>query len=112
MPDPVEIFIWHHEAFTLPRGAAPLYSSPFCREQAYVLGNSVATVAHPEVTAALLESWLDIYGYDIEPTTPSIQPIAQIRESLAERSAAMHRRFTDRLYDAWLSRVTAYAAPE
>jgi GMP synthase-like glutamine amidotransferase len=110
VPDPVEIFIWHHEAFTLPPGASPLYSSAYCKEQAYVLGNSVATVAHPEVTAALLEDWLRLYGYDVEPTASSIQPIAQIREDLADRCAAMHRRLTDRLYDAWLSRVAAYAA--
>jgi GMP synthase-like glutamine amidotransferase len=110
VPDPVEIFIWHHEAFTLPPGASPLYSSAYCKEQAYVLGNSVATVAHPEVTAALLEDWLRLYGYDIEPIAPSIQPAAQIRESLADRCAAMHRRFTDRLYESWMSRVAAYAA--
>lgn len=110
VPDPVEIFIWHHEAFTLPQGASPLYSSAHCKEQAYVLGNSVATVAHPEVTAELLEDWLRIYGYDIEPIAPSIQPIEYIREGLADRCAAMHRQFTDRLYEAWLSRVRAYDA--
>lgn len=112
VPDPVEIFIWHHEAFTLPQGASPLYSSAHCKEQAFALGNSVATVAHPEVTAELLESWLRIYGYDIEPTAPSIQPIAQIREDLADRCSAMHRRFTDRLYDAWMARVAAHADSE
>lgn len=110
VPDPVEVFIWHHEAFTLPKGAAPLYSSEHCKEQAFALGNAVVTVAHPEVTAELLESWLGIYGYDIEPTGPSIQPISQIREDLVERCAEMHLKFTDRLYDAWMTRVAAYAA--
>lgn len=111
-PDTVEIFIWHHEAFTLPQGAMPLYSSAYCKEQAYALGNSVATVAHPEVTAELLEDWLRIYGYDIEPIVPSVQPIEAIRDGLAERCAAMHRRFTDRLYDSWMARVTACVAAE
>lgn len=108
-PDPAEILIWHHEAFTLPPGASPLYSSPFCAEQAYAFGNTVATVAHPEVTAELLESWLDVYGYDIEATAPSIQPIEQIRDRLPERCTAMHEAFTDRIYDMWLARMTAYA---
>lgn len=108
-PDPVEILIWHHEAFTLPAGAAPLYSSPFCAEQAYAFGNTVATVAHPEVTPELLESWLDLYGYDIEPTVPSVQSIEQIREALAKRCVAMHAAFTDRLYEKWLARIVAYA---
>ena len=108
VPNPVEIFMWHHEAFTLPAGAVPLYSSPHCHEQAYLLGNTVATVAHPEVTAELLESWLEKYGYDIEPTGPSVQGAAQIRDRMAERCAAMHGALTDRLYDMWLARLTAY----
>jgi hypothetical protein len=107
MPDRFEILIWHHDAFSLPPGAAPLYSSEYCPEQAYAVGNSVATVAHPEVTAGMLDEWLRIYGYDIVPCA-SVQPIELIRVRLAERCSAMHRIFTDRLYDAWLSRMRAY----
>jgi GMP synthase-like glutamine amidotransferase len=109
VPNPVEILAWHHEAFTLPPGTSPLYSSPFCADQAYVRGNTVATVAHPEVTPELLESWLHLYGYDIEPTAPSVQSIEQIREDLPRRCVAMHAAFTDRIYETWLSRVAAYA---
>lgn len=105
VPERFEILIWHHDEFSLPPGAAPLYSSEHCPEQAYALGNTVATVAHPEVTAGMLEEWLRLYGYDIEPTSASVQPIARIRDRLAERCSSMHRIFTDRLYDAWLARV-------
>ena len=108
MPERFEILIWHHDAFSLPPGAAPLYSSAYCPEQAYAVGNTVATVAHPEVTIAMLEEWLRIYGYDIVPCA-SVQPIEQLRERMPERCSAMHRIFTDRLYDAWLDRVQAYA---
>ena len=108
-PDRFEILVWHHDAFTLPPGAALLYSTEHCPAQAYALGNTVATVAHAEVTAPMLEEWLRIYGSDIAPTSASVQPIEQIRDRLAERCAAMHRSFTDRLYDAWLARVHAYA---
>jgi GMP synthase-like glutamine amidotransferase len=107
-PDRFEIFIWHHDAFSLPPGAAPLYSSAHCPTQAFALGNTVATVAHPEVTTAMLEEWLSIYGYDVEPVSESVQPIEQIRERLAERCATMHQLFTDRLYDAWLTRVRTH----
>ena len=108
MPDRVEIFIWHHEAFSLPPGAAPLYSSTHCPVQAFAFGNTIATVAHPEVTTAMAEEWLSIYGYDIEPVSARVQPIDQIRERLAERCATMHCLFTDRLYDAWLARVRTH----
>lgn len=104
VPNPAEILIWHHDAFTLPPGAAPLYSSPHCQDQAYARGNTLATVAHPEATADMLEAWLRIYGDDIAPTGPSIQPIEHIRKNMQTRCAAMHQQVTDRLYDAWLAR--------
>lgn len=109
VPERVEILIWHHEAFTLPPGAVPLYSTDHCPEQAYAIGNTVATVAHPEVTGPLLEDWLRIYGYDVEPVSATVQGVERIRERLPERCAAMHRAFTDRLYDAWLERVESYS---
>lgn len=109
MPERFEILIWHHDEFTLPSGAAALYSSQHCPEQAYALGNTVATVAHAEVTREMLEAWLRIYGHDIEPVSASVQPIDRIRDRIAERCSAMHRIFTDRLYDTWLARVRAAA---
>jgi GMP synthase-like glutamine amidotransferase len=108
MPESFELLIWHHDAFTLPPGAAPLYSSEHCAEQAYAIGNTVATVAHPEVTSEMLHEWLRIYGFDIEADSGSVQSIGQIQERLAERCSSMHRMFTDPLYDAWIARVHAY----
>jgi GMP synthase-like glutamine amidotransferase len=108
VPENFELLIWHHDAFTLPPGAAPLYSSEHCAEQSYAIGNTVATVAHPEVTSGMLQEWLRIYGYDIQANSTSVQSIEQIQERLSERCDAMHRVFTDRLYDVWIARVQAY----
>jgi GMP synthase-like glutamine amidotransferase len=105
VPPEFEILIWHHDAFTLPPGATPLYSSAYCPDQAFVLGNTLATVAHIEVTAPLLRDWLDIYGYDIAPVSASVQPIEDIRQSLDARVQHMHATLTDRLYEHWLARV-------
>jgi GMP synthase-like glutamine amidotransferase len=109
VPENFELLIWHHDEFTLPPGAAPLYSSEHCPEQAYAIGNTVATVAHAEVTSEMLQEWLRIYGYDIEADSAGVQSIEQIRARLPERCAAMHRVFTDRLYDVWIARVQAYS---
>ena len=105
LPDEFEILIWHHDAFTLPPGAVPLYSSWYCPDQAFVLGNTLATVAHIEVTAPLLREWLNIYGDDIQPESASVQRVEQILYRLDERVQHMHATVTDRLYACWLSRV-------
>lgn len=108
VPPSPEILIWHHDAFTLPPGALPLLSSAHCADQAFAVGNTVATVAHVEVTAGMLGEWLRIYGYDIAPLSARVQSIESIRERIVERCAAMHAQFTDPLYDAWIARVAAY----
>ncbi len=56
----------------------------------------------------MLQEWLRIYGYDIQANSTSVQSIQQIQERLSERCDAMHRVFTDRLYDVWIARVQAY----
>jgi GMP synthase-like glutamine amidotransferase len=109
VPENFELLIWHHDEFTLPPSSAPLYSSEHCAEQAYAIGNTVATVAHPEVTEEMLQEWLRVYGHDIDAESASVQSIEQIRARLPERCAAMHRVFTDRLCDAWIARVQAYS---
>jgi GMP synthase-like glutamine amidotransferase len=106
LPDEFEILIWHHDAFTLPQGAVPLYSSRFCPDQAFVLGNTLATVAHIEVTAPLLRKWLNIYGDDIQPVSASVLGPEQILHRLDERVQHMHATVTDRLYACWLSRIS------
>jgi GMP synthase-like glutamine amidotransferase len=104
-PDEFEILIWHHDAFTLPEGAVPLYSSKHCSDQAFVLGNTLATVAHIEVTAQLLREWVTVYGDDIQPESASVQRPEQILHRLDERVQQMHANVTDRLYAIWLSRI-------
>jgi len=104
VPRSLDILIWHHDAFTLPADATPLYSSRFCPDQAFVIDNMVATVAHVEVTAKLLHEWLEIYGYDLSPVSDSVQTIEEVGRDLEERVPAM-QRLTKAIYVAWLARV-------
>ncbi len=104
MPRTLDILVWHHDAFTLPAGATPLYSSRFCPEQAFVIDNMVATVAHIEVTSDLLREWLDIYGYDLNPVSESVQSIEEVGRDLEARVPAM-QRLTNAIYDTWLAKV-------
>ncbi|MGH8502151.1 MAG: type 1 glutamine amidotransferase [Gammaproteobacteria bacterium] len=104
LPRSLEILIWHHDAFTLPPGATPLYESRFCANQAFVIDNMIATVAHVEVTAKLLREWLEIYGYDLDLVSASVQTVEEVGRDLEARVAAM-QRLTNALYGRWLARI-------
>lgn len=103
-PQQFEALIWHHDAFTIPPGATPLYESKFCPDQAFVYGDNLATVAHLEVTVDLLEDWLRIYGYDLDPPSETVQTPDEVRRNIKTRVSEMHKA-TDRLYDRWLKGV-------
>lgn len=108
VPDSSDALLWHKEAFTLPEGTAPLCSTDYYPKQGFTRGNTVATIAHFEVTTEIVECWLSAEASDFETSAPSVQSIAEIREDLPGRCARMHGAFTDPLYAAWLSRVKAY----
>lgn len=50
--------LWHDYAFTAPPGATVLAENEACA-QAFRLGEAWALQPHPEVTAAILEDWLE-----------------------------------------------------
>lgn len=50
--------VWHDERFTVPPGARAIARSPAC-VQAFVQGPHMGVQFHPEITAALLNSWVD-----------------------------------------------------
>ncbi|MFD0987924.1 type 1 glutamine amidotransferase [Methyloligella solikamskensis] len=102
LEDP-EILIWHHDAFTLPEGADSLYSTDFCPDQAFAIGDTiVGTVAHVEATPQLLKTWLQVYGDDIDEISDTVQSADEIRKDIEGRCARMHA-LTDRLYDKWIA---------
>jgi GMP synthase-like glutamine amidotransferase len=109
VPASLDILVWHHDAFTLPAGATPLYESRFCPNQAFVIDNMIATVAHVEVTNELLREWLDIYGYDLSPISESVQSVEEVGRDLEVRVPAM-QRLTNAIYDSWLARISAELA--
>jgi len=61
----------------------------------------MAIVAHLECTEPMLEDWLDIYGYDINPVCSSTQDLSSIREAMAEKMQPM-QVFAEKLYARWL----------
>ncbi len=99
---PIAVMQWHDDTFDLPQGAVHLLRGASCPNQAFRIGSSVYGLqCHFEVTAAILEQWLDLYeslGRDpalLETTRralPRLLPGAQ--------------RFGRRITRRWLRLVT------
>lgn len=104
LPDGMKIMLWHHQEFSIPQGADPLYSTRHCKNQAFAIGNIVATVAHVELSEQMLNKWLDIYGYDIEANGESVQAITDIKHNIKNKMAEMHA-LSDSFYIKWLAMV-------
>lgn len=101
---PIDAMLWHKDAMTIPQGAIPLCSTTFCANQAFTIGNMIASIPHIELTATMLARWLDIYGYDLAPLSASVQSVEDVSQNIDERVSKMHQ-LTDVLYDHWLDMV-------
>lgn len=74
------VFQWHGDTFDLPAGAVLLATGPLCRHQAFRVGSRAYGLQfHIEMTAELIDSWLDHPENDAElASLPYIDP-QQIR---------------------------------
>ena len=104
VPREFEILIWHHDAFTLPPGASPLYSSAYCPDQAFVLGNTLALQCHVQLTAPMVGVWADLYAQEITEPDATIQSKWEMTEQLDTRIEAA-QQIADMLYTRWLQSV-------
>ncbi|HSF22544.1 MAG TPA: type 1 glutamine amidotransferase [Burkholderiales bacterium] len=96
-------FHWHGETFTIPPGATRIASSPYCENQAFVLGPHLGMQCHVEMTPELIRTWCQDWEKEVESLarrTPSVQTPAQMTESLSERTRTLNA-IADRLYDRW-----------
>jgi len=105
-----ESFHWHGETFTLPPGATRILASPWCDNQAFVLGPHLATQCHVEMTADLVRTWCRTGANEIAASreSPGVQPVHEIQRDLTPRVAALHR-VADRLYGRWTTGLKVQA---
>jgi GMP synthase-like glutamine amidotransferase len=103
LPPQFEVFHWHGETFSIPPGATHIIRSRYCRNQGFVIGNSLGLQCHIEMTPALVRSWARAGAGEIARALPaaSVQRPAQILISLPTRTARLNR-IADVLYSRWI----------
>ena len=96
---------WHGETFSLPEGAVRIWSSAHCANQAFVLGPHIGMQCHIEMTAELIDTWLETGAGEIEESvsrSPAVQRPDEMRENAAAKLDALHA-VADRVYARWVS---------
>jgi len=96
-------FHWHGETFSIPPGATRVLSSPYCENQAFVLGKHLGMQCHVEMTPELITSWCESGAREIARNlrkSPAVQPVEEIERDLDARLERLHR-VADRIYERW-----------
>lgn len=102
-------FHWHGETFTLPLGAERLLSSPFCRNQAYLLdGIHLGMQCHIEMTAEMVERWCENGADEVAAAaaSPAVQTPAAMLDNLAGRVATLNLTAAT-AYGRWIKGLKA-----
>ncbi len=96
-------FHWHGETFSIPPGATRILSSPWCENQAFVLGPHLGMQCHVEMTPELIRAWCRDWEKEVESLarrTPSVQTPAQMTEGVDAKVRTLNA-VADLLYDQW-----------
>ena len=94
-------FHWHGETYALPPGAECIASSPYCGNQAFVLGPNLGMQCHVEMTPEMIRSWCESGKDEIARCVcPTVQTAPEIQAHLQPRVVALNA-VAARLYDRW-----------
>jgi len=101
IPGQSEIFHWHGETFDIPVGARPLLQSRFCKNQAFVYRNCLGFQCHIEMTAPLVQKWVEESMGELR-VSESVQSGEEMLRNLDERIEKLNR-IADSIYSRWLA---------
>lgn len=99
---PLQLFQWHSESFSIPPHATQLLRGSHCANQAYeVDGIHLGMQFHCEVDLPKLQSWLDLGAEEmLTSTSPGVQTPQVILQTL-EADLARSQRIADCIYTRW-----------
>jgi len=95
-------FHWHGETFSIPNGAQRVLESPWCANQAFVIGPHLGLQCHVEMTAEMIEAWCTGGAEEIaQSDSPAVQTALQIYSEMEAQLPALNA-VADTLYKHWI----------
>lgn len=97
-------FHWHGETFTIPDGATQILASPYCENQAYVLGKHIGFQCHIEMMPDMVKVWTENWKADIanSASSPAVQSASHMLANVEHDCALLHA-VADRVYARWIT---------
>jgi GMP synthase-like glutamine amidotransferase len=105
--DPLQLFQWHSESFSIPPGATQLLRGSLCANQAFVWQQRhLAMQFHCEVDVAKVRTWLDIDAHEIERcASPGVHSVESLKQGL-EAAVQHSQRIASHIYTRWAQGLT------
>jgi GMP synthase-like glutamine amidotransferase len=96
-------FHWHGETFTVPEGATHVLSSPYCANQAYVMGKHIGLQCHIEMTPDMVKVWTEQWKNDIasSASSPAVQSVDTMLAGVEADCEVLHG-VANRVYSRWI----------
>ncbi len=102
LPPEITVFQWHGDTFEIPEGGKRLAASGVCPNQAFRVGSRAYGLQfHLEVTAPMVNQWIDSYKEELDSLKGIVDPREIARQS-EENSAACNlhaERFYKNFFD-------------
>jgi GMP synthase-like glutamine amidotransferase len=100
---PLTVFHWHGETFSLPAGASRLFTNMHCANQMFARGPHLGMQCHVEMTPEMIATWCRQWADEANSVAglPSVQTPATMQAEIAANLAPM-RRLADQLYAVWI----------
>ncbi len=102
-PQPMNVFHWHGETFSIPPGAVRVLESAHCANQAFVLNDRhLGMQCHVEMTPELIASWCENGADEIAASSsPAVQSAAAMQSDVGNRTHRLHT-LADKIYSRWI----------
>jgi len=104
LPASFDSFHWHGETFSIPPGATRVLSSPYCPNQAFVIGKHLGMQCHVEMTEELVRTWCQDWWKEVKSLAarvPSVQTPEEMLDAIDLKVGALNA-VADRIYDRWI----------
>ena len=100
---PINVFHWHGETFSIPPHGVRILESAHCANQAFILNNRhLGLQCHIEMTPAMVQTWCESGVEEIAASPSSAVQTAAVMQANLETQTQQLHAIADKMYARWI----------